>query len=70
MSKSREPLQGGTELVNGMKIFGGTPEQIAAITRRDSFIRKYAEGKGWDVNNLSLDQIFEIRRQEGWKNPL
>ena len=67
--KSREPLEGGVELVGGMKIFGGTPQQIAAISRRDSFIRKYAETKGWDVNNLTMDQIFEIRKQGGWKNP-
>ena len=43
--KPREPLKSGVELVGGMKIFGGTPQQIAAISRRDSFIRQYAEEK-------------------------
>lgn len=68
--KPHEPLEGGIQLLNGMKLFGGTPRQIAAIARRDSFIRQYAETKGWDVNNLSFDQILEIRKQDGWKNPL
>lgn len=57
------------ELIGGMKIHGGTPEQIAMISGRDSFIRKYAEEKGWDVNNLTFPQILEIREQEGWINP-
>ncbi len=68
--KPREPLEGGVELLGGMKIFGGTPQQVAAIVRRDSFIRQYAEEKEWDVNNLTMEQILEIRKQEGWKNPL
>ncbi len=62
-------IENGIELVGGMTIYGASPEAVAMIVRRDSFIRQYAEEKGWDVNNLTFPQILEIRKQEGWKNP-
>ncbi len=42
-----------------------------ALNARHAFALKYAKEKGWGgkVAELSLDQIMEIRRQEGWKNP-
>jgi len=58
------------KLAGGMTLIGGSPAFVAAIARRDSFIRQYAEEKGWDVNNLTFPQVLEIRKQEGWKNPL
>ena len=35
---------------------------------RYEFAQQYAVSKGWDVDNLTLDQIKEIRAQDGWKN--
>lgn len=35
--------------------------------KRRVFVVKYCETKGWDPENLSLDQIMEIRQQPEWK---
>lgn len=39
------------------------------IIKRAIFNAKYCEKKGWDITNLTWEQIMEIRSQEGWKNP-
>jgi len=38
---------------------------------RTAFVLKYMKehGLGDDVTELSLEQLFEVREQEGWKNP-
>jgi len=36
---------------------------------REQFIEKYAEKKGWDIENLTTEQLKEIKSQEGYKNP-
>ena len=38
---------------------------------RDKFIAEYCEKKGWENNpdNFTFEQILEIRKQDGWKNP-
>lgn len=35
---------------------------------RAEFSDEYAKEKGWDINNLTFEQIEEIRSQDGWKN--
>ena len=35
---------------------------------RAEFSDEYAKEKGWDINNLTFEQIKEIRLQDGWKN--
>jgi hypothetical protein len=62
-------LDEGVVLLGGVTLYGASPAQIATISHRDSFIRDYAETKGWDVNKLTFEQVLEIRKQEGWKNP-
>ena len=39
------------------------------ILGRDAFINEYCKKKGWKKEELDFDQILEIRKQEGWKNP-
>ena len=41
------------------------------IMARLLFAKEYCEEKGWDTSTikLNIDQITEIRKQEGWKNP-
>ena len=34
---------------------------------RDAFVNKYCKEKGWDRQSLTIEQILEIRSQEGWK---
>lgn len=39
------------------------------LVARANFARQYCENKGWDLNDLELWQILEIRDQEYWKDP-
>lgn len=38
---------------------------------RGLFANEYCKSKGWNKNpdDLTFEQIFEIREQEGWINP-
>ena len=38
------------------------------IQERAKIVKKYCEEKGYDVENLSLDQILEIRALPEWIN--
>ena len=35
---------------------------------RLEFVERYCRTRGWDMNNLTLDQVTEIRDQ-GWEQP-
>lgn len=47
-------------------------ESNPVLKARDEFVRRYCLEKGWPSNrdDLTMDQIMEIRSQEGWKNPV
>lgn len=36
---------------------------------RETFVHNYCTNKGWDVYNLSFEQVIEIREHKEWKNP-
>jgi hypothetical protein len=36
---------------------------------REKFIKEYAANKGWDHENLTTEQMKEIKSQDGYKNP-
>lgn len=36
---------------------------------REQFKQKYAMEKGWDLNNLSEEQLNEIKSQKGYRCP-
>jgi len=40
------------------------------IEKRNKIVRKYCKEKGWplDLENLTIDQVMEIRSLEEWKN--
>ena len=40
---------------------------LSIMKLRAIFAERYCDEKGWDVNSLSLDQVFEIRAQKGWQ---
>ena len=42
---------------------------MRVMSARHSVVTKYCGDKGWDINNLTVEQIFEIRDTEEWKNP-
>jgi hypothetical protein len=59
-----------------MDLFGmhvlvhGNKKRIQELLKaRDTFIDSYCKDQGWDKNNLSVDQILEIREQPEWQNP-
>ena len=44
------------------------PQKI--INARHNFILDYCKQKGWKMEDLSFEQILEIRKQDEWKNPI
>ena len=46
-----------------------SPETEKVLLARDAFIDKYCAEKGWTKATLTMQQILEIRAQDGWKNP-
>lgn len=46
-----------------------SPTTTNILTARQSFVTTYCQEKGWDINNLEMSQLLEIRSQPGWKNP-
>jgi hypothetical protein len=57
----------------GVAITTGTQadadDMKATIEGRHAFIQKYCQEQGWNSSNLSMQQVLQIRQQEGWKNP-
>jgi hypothetical protein len=47
-----------------------TGDDLDVLENRKAFLKKYSEKKGWslDAEELTIDQITEIREQEEWKN--
>ena len=55
------------------KLFGnvtvyGSPKTISELKKRENFIIAYCGTRGWEAP-LSMEQILEIRQQEGCKPP-
>jgi len=48
---------------------GMNEEQKDLLIKRANFVSKYFKTKGWDINNPTMEQTLETRKQEGWKNP-
>lgn len=42
-------------------------EQIKNL--REEFVQTYCYLKGWDVEKLTPEQLYEIKKQNGYKNP-
>lgn len=38
------------------------------LLTRDQIVTAYCEQKGWDRNNLSMEQVLEIRAQKEWQD--
>ena len=55
--------------VGGMTIIGASEDTKNVLTGRDLFIDKYCKERGWHKEDLSFEQIIEVRNQAGWINP-
>lgn len=57
--------------IGGIELIGASPEQVAFLMARGDFAEKYCIEHGWptDPLKLSIEQVLEIRKQDGWKQP-
>lgn len=55
--------------IGNMHVVGMDEEQTRVLKGRDAFVDDYCREKGWQKDDLGFEQIMEIRKQEGWKNP-
>lgn len=55
-----------TKLPFGVTVAGGTHD---FLRRRGEFAIAYCAAKDWDAENLTIEQVLEIRSQPGWKTP-
>ena len=46
-----------------------TKKDNEMIELRESFVTNYCNEKGWDIYDLSFEQILEIRSHKQWINP-
>jgi hypothetical protein len=44
-------------------------QEIALLSARMRFAQEYSAAKGWNFADLKVEQMLEIRDQEGWKTP-
>jgi hypothetical protein len=44
-------------------------QEIAVLSARMRFAQVYSAAKGWKFANLKVEQMLEIRDQEGWRTP-
>ena len=56
-------------LPGGGIAFQVTESQAKLLQARQKFVENYCCEKGWDILNLSIDQLMEVRNQPGWQNP-
>lgn len=66
--ESQAPKTGVAE-VGGITFAGVSEEQAALLKRREVFVNQFLAERGWDGNNLTLEQLLELREQPGWQNP-
>ena len=43
--------------------------KVKKISDKQKFIKEYATKEGWDIDNLTTEQLKEIKSQKGYKNP-
>jgi hypothetical protein len=44
-------------------------QEIAVLSARMRFAQEYSAAKGWNFADLKVEQMLEIRHQEGWRTP-
>jgi hypothetical protein len=55
--------------IGSFYVYGISKEEEDILVAREKFCKEYCEKKGWpsDAEELSFDQILEIRSQEEWE---
>lgn len=52
----------------GQFVVGGTTEMERVFKARHAFAVQYCAEQGWDMDNIDIKQLIEVRAQDGWKN--
>ena len=65
----REAENKRVTVIGGIVIVNASREEIDSITNRSDFVTAYCKTRGWDPQNLSYEQIMEIRSQPSWQSP-
>lgn len=64
---TRRSMPVAIELGNAVLIT--RPEAVEPLLARHRFSQAYAAERGWDIDNITIEQVMEIRSQPGWQNP-
>jgi hypothetical protein len=57
----------GDIVIGDITIHNAPDDIIDKLKTRDNFVNEYCKQKNWDRDTLTIEQIMEIRAQEGWK---
>ena len=63
-----EKLQ-DVQLPGGLTVVWVSDRDAKILNGRRVFVEKYCGDRGWDMLNLTIEQLLEVRNQPGWKNP-
>lgn len=66
--KTEEPPKAEATAVGNISVFG-TPDQQALLKARQKFVEDYCKQRGLTPGQLTLPQILEMRKLDGWKHP-
>lgn len=55
--------------VGGMTVVGMSETQEAFMRKREAFVERYFKERGLTKEAATIQQILEMRKEEGWKNP-
>ena len=62
--------QNGMGKIMGPMVKDSTLSESELNDLRDKFKAQYATSKGWDINNLTNEQLNEIYSDKRWQSPL
>lgn len=57
-------------LLGGIVAVGVNDQQAKVLKGRQAFVDKYCSDRGWDMLDITIEQLLEIRKQSEWKDPL
>jgi hypothetical protein len=55
--------------VGGITVVGMSEEQEVFMQKRVAFVDRYLQEHGLTKETMSIQQVLEMRKEEGWKNP-
>ena len=58
-----------TTQIGNMTVIGMTEDQEIFMKKREAFVQRYLKEHNVDVKTMSIQQVLEMRKEEGWKNP-